>query len=193
MESFYSIQGEGFHSGKPAYFIRLSGCDVNCHWCDVKESWEISKDQYMHIDDIVKKVSKACADIVVITGGEPLMHDLTSLTKTLKDNDKKVHIETSGTHSLTGDYDWICFSPKKFKEPLEDFFSISDELKVIIYNRSDFKWAEELSKKVSQKTELIMQPEWSKEELISPLILDYIKLNPKWRISVQTHKYLNVQ
>ena len=193
MESFYSIQGEGFHSGKPAYFIRLSGCDVNCHWCDVKESWEISKDQYMHIDDIVNKVSNACADIVVITGGEPLMHDLTILTKTLKDNDKKVHIETSGTHSLTGDYDWICFSPKKFKEPLEDFFSISDELKVIIYNRSDFKWAEELSKKVSQKTELIMQPEWSKEELISPLILDYIKSNPKWRISVQTHKYLNVQ
>jgi organic radical activating enzyme len=166
---------------------------VNCHWCDVKESWEISKDQYMHIDDIVKKVSKACADIVVITGGEPLMHDLTILTKTLKDNDKKVHIETSGTHSLKGNYDWICFSPKKFKEPLEDFFSISDELKVIIYNRSDFKWAEELSKKVSQKTELIMQPEWSKEELISPLILDYIKSNPKWRISVQTHKYLNVQ
>ena len=193
MESFYSIQGEGFHSGKPAYFIRLSGCDVNCHWCDVKESWEISKDQYMHIDDIVKKVSKACADIVVITGGEPLMHDLTILTKTLKNNDKKVHIETSGTHSIKGDYDWICFSPKKFKEPLEDFFSISDELKVIIYNRSDFKWAEELSKKVSQKTELIMQPEWSKEELISPLILDYIKSNPKWRISVQTHKYLNVQ
>jgi len=193
MEYFYSIQGEGFHSGKPAYFIRLSGCDVNCHWCDVKESWEISKDQYMHIDDIVNKVSNACADIVVITGGEPLMHDLTILTKTLKDNGKKVHIETSGTHSLNGDYDWICFSPKKFKEPLEDFFSISDELKIIIYNRSDFKWAEELSKKVSQKTELIMQPEWSKEELISPLILDYIKLNPKWRISVQTHKYLNVQ
>ena len=193
MEYFYSIQGEGFHSGKPAYFIRLSGCDVNCHWCDVKESWEISKDQYMHIDDIVNKVSNACADIVVITGGEPLMHDLTILTKTLKDNGKKVHIETSGTHSLKGDYDWICFSPKKFKEPLEEFFSISDELKVIIYNRSDFKWAEELSKKVSQKTELIMQPEWSKEELISPLILDYIKLNPKWRISVQTHKYLNVQ
>jgi len=193
LESFYSIQGEGFHSGKPAYFIRLSGCDVKCHWCDVKESWDVSQDQHLHIDDIISRVSKASAELVVITGGEPLMHDLSVLTKALRDEGKKVHIETSGTHPLTGDYDWICFSPKKFKEPLEDFFSISDELKVIIYNRSDFKWAEELSKKVSQKTELIMQPEWSKEELISPLILEYIKSNQKWRISLQTHKYLNVE
>lgn len=166
---------------------------MKCHWCDVKESWDVSQDQHLHIDDIISRVSKASAELVVITGGEPLMHDLSVLTKALRDEGKKVHIETSGTHPLTGDYDWICFSPKKFKEPLEDFFSISDELKVIIYNRSDFKWAEELSKKVSQKTELIMQPEWSKEELISPLILEYIKSNQKWRISLQTHKYLNVE
>ncbi len=193
MESFYSIQGEGFHSGKPAYFIRLSGCDVNCHWCDVKESWEISKEQYTSIDDIVNEVIKTSTDLVVITGGEPLMHDLSDLTKALKSEGKNIHIETSGTHPITGDFDWICFSPKKFKKPLEIFFSISDELKIIIYNKSDLQWAEELSHKVNKNTQLIMQPEWSREELISPLILEYIKLNPKWRISVQTHKYLNVE
>mgnify|MGYP001353645418 FL=1 len=193
MESFYSIQGEGFHSGKPAYFIRLSGCDVNCHWCDVKESWDISKEQYASIDDIVNKVIKTSTKLVVITGGEPLMHDLSDLTTALKNEDKKIHIETSGTHPLTGDFDWICFSPKKFKKPLEIYYSVSDELKIIICNKSDFQWAEELSRKVKKNTKLIMQPEWSREELISPLILDYIKLNPKWRISVQTHKYLNVE
>ena len=193
MESFYSIQGEGFHSGKPAYFIRLSGCDVNCHWCDVKESWEISKEQYTKIDDIVNKVKKTSAKLIVITGGEPLMHDLSDLTKAFKKENKQVHIETSGTHPFTGDFDWICFSPKKFKKPLEIYFSISDELKIIICNKSDFKWAEQLSKKVKKNTKLIMQPEWSREESISPLILEYIKLNPKWRISVQTHKYLNVE
>ncbi|MFL2995848.1 MAG: 7-carboxy-7-deazaguanine synthase QueE [Cytophagales bacterium] len=193
MESFYSIQGEGFHSGKPAYFIRLSGCDVNCHWCDVKESWDISKEQYTEVGEIVNKVKKTSAELVVITGGEPLMHDLSDLTKALKKEDKKIHIETSGTHPFTGDFDWICFSPKKFKKPLEIYFSISDELKIIIYNKSDFKWAEQLSKKINKNTKLIMQPEWSREEFISPLILEYIKLNPKWRISVQTHKYLNVE
>ena len=193
MESFYSIQGEGFHSGKPAYFIRLSGCDVNCHWCDVKESWDISKEQYTEVDEIVNKVLKTSAELVVITGGEPLMHDLSDLTKALKKEDKKIHIETSGTHPFTGDFDWICFSPKKFKKPLDIYFSISDELKIIICNKSDFKWAEQLSKKVKKNTKLIMQPEWSREEVISPLILEYIKLNPKWRISVQTHKYLNVE
>tara|TARA_X000000368_G_scaffold312007_1_gene249798 strand:+ start:900 stop:1517 length:618 start_codon:yes stop_codon:yes gene_type:complete len=193
MESFYSIQGEGFHSGRPAYFIRLSGCDVNCHWCDVKESWDISKEQYTEVDEIVNKVLKTSAELVVITGGEPLMHDLSDLTKALKKEDKKIHIETSGTHPFTGDFDWICFSPKKFKKPLDIYFSISDELKIIICNKSDFKWAEQLSKKVKKNTKLIMQPEWSREEVISPLILEYIKLNPKWRISVQTHKYLNVE
>ena len=193
MESFYSIQGEGFHSGKPAYFIRLSGCDVNCHWCDVKESWDISKEQYTEVGEIVNKVKKTSAELVVITGGEPLMHDLSDLTKALKKEDKKIHIETSGTHPFTGDFDWICFSPKKSKKPLEIYFSISDELKIIIYNKSDFKWAEQLSKKINKNTKLIMQPEWSREEFISPLILEYIKLNPKWRISVQTHKYLNVE
>ena len=193
MESFYSIQGEGFHSGRPAYFIRLSGCDVNCHWCDVKESWDISKEQYTEVDEIVNKVLKTSAELVVITGGEPLMNDLSDLTKALKKEDKKIHIETSGTHPFTGDFDWICFSPKKFKKPLDIYFSISDELKIIICNKSDFKWAEQLSKKVKKNTKLIMQPEWSREEVISPLILEYIKLNPKWRISVQTHKYLNVE
>ena len=129
----------------------------------------------------------------MITGGEPLIHNLSDLTKALKKEDKKIHIETSGTHPFTGDFDWICFSPKKFKKPLDIYFSISDELKIIICNKSVFKWAEQLSKKVKKNTKLIMQPEWSREEVISPLILEYIKLNPKWRISVQTHKYLNVE
>jgi organic radical activating enzyme len=159
----------------------------------VKESWDISKEQYASIDDIVNKVIKTSTKLVVITGGEPLMHDLSDLTTALKNEDKKIHIETSGTHPLTGDFDWICFSPKKFKKPLEIYYSVSDELKIIICNKSDFQWAEELSRKVKKNTKLIMQPEWSREELISPLILDYIKLNPKWRISVQTHKYLNVE
>lgn len=193
MESFYSIQGEGVHVGKPAYFIRLSGCDVNCHWCDVKGSWKINKDQYKTVEQLVQKTLEHPSDVVIITGGEPLMHDLTELTQTLKKHNKKTHLETSGTHPLTGDFDWICFSPKKFKKPLDDFFEISDEIKFIIYNDSDFNWAEDLSKSVKNNPQLILQPEWSKYESVNPKILSFIKSNPKWRISLQTHKYLNIE
>ena len=126
MESFYSIQGEGFHTGKPAYFIRLAGCDVNCHWCDVKESWDISEDQYLSIDEIISNVIKYSAETVIITGGEPLMHNLSKLTDALKEKNKKIHLETSGTHPISGHFDWICFSPKKFKDPLDDFFKLSN-------------------------------------------------------------------
>ena len=193
MESFYSIQGEGTHSGKPSYFIRLAGCDVNCDWCDVKDSWDIDSSQYKSIDEIINEIKKFSTDLVIITGGEPLMHNLTDLTSTLKKLGKKIHIETSGTHPVSGNFDWICFSPKKFKKPLDDFFKMSNELKIIISKDSDFRWAEYLLGQIKNKPELILQAEWSKSEIINPKILDYIKLNPKWRISLQTHKYLHVE
>ncbi len=193
MESFYSIQGEGAHTGKPSYFIRLAGCDVNCHWCDVKESWGINSNQYKTVQEIVEDVLEYSAEIIIITGGEPLMHDLTELTAALKAKDKKIHLETSGTHPLTGSFDWICFSPKKFKKPLDEFFKLSNELKIIIFNDSDFLWAEDLLNKIENSPVLVMQPEWSKSEKINPKILEYVKTNPKWRISLQTHKYLDVK
>lgn len=193
MESFYSIQGEGTHSGKPSYFIRLAGCDVNCDWCDVKDSWDIDSSQYKSIDEITNEIKKFSTDLVIITGGEPLMHNLTDLTSALKKLGKKIHIETSGTHPVSGYFDWICFSPKKFKKPLDEFFKISNELKIIISKDSDFSWAEYLLRQIKNKPELILQAEWSKSEIINPKILDYIKSNPKWRISLQTHKYLHVE
>lgn len=193
MESFYSIQGEGTHSGKPSYFIRLAGCDVNCDWCDVKDSWDIDSSQYKSIDEITNEINKFSTDLVIITGGEPLMHNLTDLTSALKKLGKKIHIETSGTHPVSGNFDWICFSPKKFKKPLDEFFKMSNELKIIISKDSDFRWAEYLLGQIKNKPELILQAEWSKSEIINPKILDYIKLNPKWRISLQTHKYLHVE
>ena len=193
MESFYSIQGEGTHSGKPSYFIRLAGCDVNCDWCDVKDSWDIDSSQYKSIDEITNEINKFSTDLVIITGGEPLMHNLTDLTSALKKLGKKIHIETSGTHPVSGNFDWICFSPKKFKKPLDEFFKISNELKIIISKDSDFRWAEYLLGQIKNKPELILQAEWSKSEIINPKILDYIKSNPKWRISLQTHKYLHVE
>ena len=193
MESFYSIQGEGTHSGKPSYFIRLAGCDVNCDWCDVKDSWDIDSSQYKSIDEITNEINKFSTDLVIITGGEPLMHNLTDLTSALKKLGKKIHIETSGTHPVSGYFDWICFSPKKFKKPLDEFFKISNELKIIISKDSDFSWAEYLLRQIKNKPELILQAEWSKSEIINPKILDYIKSNPKWRISLQTHKYLHVE
>ena len=193
MESFYSIQGEGTHSGKPSYFIRLAGCDVNCDWCDVKDSWDIDSSQYKSIDEITNEINKFSTDLVIITGGEPLMHNLTDLTSALKKLGKKIHIETSGTHPVSGNFDWICFSPKKFKKPLDEFFKMSNELKIIISKDSDFRWAEYLLGQIKNKPELILQAEWSKSEIINPKILDYIKSNPKWRISLQTHKYLHVE
>tara|TARA_Y100000768_G_scaffold388817_1_gene387494 strand:+ start:12364 stop:12975 length:612 start_codon:yes stop_codon:yes gene_type:complete len=192
MESFYSIQGEGYHSGKPAYFVRLAGCDVKCTWCDVKDSWSSTDDQFIHVKDIVNEINKHPTDLIIITGGEPFCHDLGPLTKLLKEEGKLVHVETSGTEKFTGTFDWICLSPKRFKKPLEKYYQISDELKVIIYQDSDFRWAERISSKMKKDTQRILQPEWSVEKKANTNILNYIKKNPSWRISLQTHKYLKV-
>ncbi len=191
MEEFYTIQGEGFHTGTAAYFIRVGGCDVGCHWCDVKESWNAELHPPTHVDVIVDH-AKVYADTVVITGGEPLTWDMTTLTQKLKSNALKVHIETSGAYPVSGTWDWFCLSPKKNKLPGEDAYAIADELKVIIYNKHDFVFAEEQAAKVNANAILFLQPEWSKKEEMTPLIVDYVMKNPKWRVSLQTHKYLNI-
>ena len=191
MESFYTIQGEGFHKGTASYFIRTGGCDVGCHWCDVKESWDENDHPIIPVKEIVKK-SLEFSDCVVVTGGEPLMWDMGPLTKELKNYNKKTHIETSGAHPLTGNWDWVCLSPKKAKLPIEDAYNYADELKIIIYNNRDFKFAEQEAKKVNKNAILYLQPEWGKREEMMPLMVDFIKKNPKWRISLQTHKYLDI-
>lgn len=191
MEEFYTIQGEGFHSGKAAYFIRIGGCDVGCHWCDVKESWDANLHPPTNTDTIVKN-AKEFAQTVVVTGGEPLMWSLNYITNLLKSSNIKTHIETSGAYPLSGKWDWICLSPKKTKLPLDGIYSKAHELKIIISNNHDFKFAEEQASKVSDKCELFLQPEWSKREIMTPLIVEYVMKNPKWKISLQTHKYLNI-
>ena len=191
MEEFYTIQGEGFHTGTAAYFIRIGGCDVGCHWCDVKESWNAELHPPTQIDLIVAN-SKKYADTIVVTGGEPLTWDMSLLTKKLKDQNLKVHIETSGCYPVTGQWDWFCLSPKKNKLPVESAYAIANELKVIIYNKHDFIFAEEQAEKVNKNAILFLQPEWSKKEEMTPLIVDYVMNNPKWRVSLQTHKYLNI-
>jgi organic radical activating enzyme len=192
MESFYTIQGEGYFSGTPAYFIRLGGCDVGCHWCDVKESWDASKFEWIATEKIVEEVRQSAAEIAVITGGEPLMYDLSDLTDLLHHAGVKTNIETSGAHELSGNWDWLCFSPKKFKKPLPSILEKVNELKVVIYNKSDFEWAEEYRNQVGPSTHLYLQPEWSREKEMIPLIVEYVKRNPKWKISLQTHKYMEV-
>lgn len=192
MEEFYTIQGEGFHSGKAAYFIRLGGCDVGCPWCDVKESWDAELHPLTSADDILEKASMYPGKAVVITGGEPLIYNLDYLTKGLQARGIKTFIETSGAYPLSGFWDWICLSPKKFKGPKLEVSRLADELKVIVFNKSDFAWAEEHSKKVSPECKLYLQPEWSKSALVIPLIIEYVKQNPKWEISLQTHKFLNI-
>ena len=192
MESFYTVQGEGFFSGTPAYFIRLGGCDVGCVWCDVKESWDASQFDWFSVEDIVEDAGKSGAPVVVVTGGEPLMYDMTVLTKLLKEAGLQTNIETSGAYELTGEWDWICFSPKKFKAPSDEFYDRSHELKVIAYNKSDFKWAEGHAEKMHAQSHLFLQPEWSKEKEMTPLIVDFVKRNPRWKISLQTHKYMDI-
>ncbi len=192
MEEFYTIQGEGFHSGKAAYFIRLGGCDVGCHWCDVKESWNAELHPLTSADQIIKNAEQYPGKAVVITGGEPLMYNLDYLTAKLQKRGIKTFIETSGAYPLSGSWDWICLSPKKFKGPRPEIGLIAGELKVIVFNKSDFIWAEEHAKLVSENCKLYLQPEWSKASVITPLIIDYVKQNPKWEISLQTHKYLNI-
>ena len=191
MEEFYTIQGEGYHTGTAAYFIRIGGCDVGCHWCDVKESWNAALHPPTHIDSIVAH-AKLYAKSIVITGGEPLMWDMTVLTTALKSEGMKIHIETSGAYPLSGFWDWICLSPKKNKLPTTSVYAAAHELKVIIYNKHDFVFAEEQAALVNGQAILYLQPEWSKKEEMTPLIVDYVMQNPKWRISLQTHKYLNI-
>lgn len=192
MESFYTIQGEGNFQGHAAYFIRLAGCDVGCVWCDVKESWEASAHPLVDISSLISKAGENPSNIAVITGGEPAMYDLTLLTSQLHNAGMRTHIETSGAYPLTGKWDWICLSPKKFKKPVPDLLARANELKVIIYNESDFQWAEEYRAKVSEDCLLFLQPEWSKEKEMMPGIVDYVKNHPAWKISLQIHKYLNV-
>ncbi|WP_347050780.1 7-carboxy-7-deazaguanine synthase QueE [Flavobacterium olei] len=191
MEEFYTIQGEGAHTGRAAYFIRIGGCDVGCHWCDVKESWNAESHPPTSIDLIVANAAKY-ADTVVVTGGEPLSWDMTLLTQKLKNNNLKVHIETSGAFELSGTWDWICLSPKKNKLPTQTVYDNAHELKVIIHNKHDFIFAEEQAELVNRNAILFLQPEWSKKEEMTPLIVDYVMNNPKWRVSLQTHKYLNI-
>ncbi len=191
MEEFYTIQGEGKHTGKAAYFIRVGGCDVGCHWCDVKESWNAELHPPTVADKIVENAKKY-TDTVVVTGGEPLMWSMDYLTDLLRKNKLKTHIETSGAYGFSGKWDWFCLSPKKTKLPLERAYQEADELKVIIHNNSDFKFAEEQAEKVTEKCELFLQPEWSKKEKMTASIVDYVMKNPKWKVSLQTHKYLNI-
>jgi 7-carboxy-7-deazaguanine synthase len=192
MEHFYTIQGEGAYSGRAAYFVRLGGCDVGCVWCDVKESWDEAAHPQHSVEEIVSWPLKAGAKLVVITGGEPLMHDMRQLTKSMKEKGLSVNIETSGAHPFTGTYDWVCFSPKKFKKPVPEVYLRADELKIIVFNKSDFAWAEKHAALVGRECRLFLQAEWEKREKVSPLIVDYVKKNPRWQISVQTHKYMNI-
>lgn len=192
MEDFYTIQGEGMNTGRAAYFIRLGGCDVECVWCDVKDSWDVNKHPLLTVADLLQKVKDSQTKLVVITGGEPAMHDLTALTSVLKENGYELAIETSGAHNLTGTWDWVCLSPKKFKAPLSENLQHANELKVVIYHPSDFEWAEKYKAMVTENCVCLLQPEFSKHTKAVDLIVDYVKTNPSWRISLQTHKIINV-
>lgn len=192
MEHFYTLQGEGFHQGKAAYFIRLGGCDVGCVWCDVKESWDADKHPKWEIRNLRREVEKTPAKLVVITGGEPLLYNLDALAKELQLAGYKTHLETSGAYPLSGAWDWICLSPKKFKAPQPGILGYANELKVVIFNKSDFAWAEKYANLVSPSCKLYLQPEWDKSATMIPLITDYIKNNPEWELSLQLHKYINL-
>ena len=192
MEHFYTLQGEGMHQGKAAYFIRLAGCDVGCVWCDVKESWDRTKHPDRTIEELLTEIRKTPARLVVITGGEPLMHDLGPLTEQLKQAGYKTHLETSGAHPLTGTWDWICLSPKKFKAPLPAILPLAHELKVVVFHKSDLAWAEQYAAAVNEHCALFLQPEWDRSDEMMGLIVDFVKANPSWRATLQTHKYLNV-
>ena len=192
MEAFYTIQGEGRQTGKAAFFIRLGGCDIGCHWCDVKESWNAELHPLTDTDEIVKLAEQYPAKAVVVTGGEPLLYNLDYLTRELHKRGIETFLETSGAYPLSGLWDWICLSPKKFKAPQPSVMARAGELKVIIFNKADFVWAEEHADAASSETQLYLQPEWSKATEITPLIVEYVKNNPKWKVSLQTHKYMNI-
>lgn len=192
MESFYTLQGEGSWQGHAAWFIRLGGCDVGCVWCDVKDSWDADRHPRKTVPELVTEAAAHPGRLAVITGGEPLMHDCGPLTGALKNAGFRTHIETSGSSPLSGDWDWICLSPKKFKAPLDEVIRQADELKIIIFNRHDFTWAEQFAAQVKPACRLYLQPEWSKSDSVTPLIVDYIKAHPKWSLSLQVHKYIHV-
>lgn len=193
METFYSIQGEGFYQGHAAFFIRLAGCDVGCVWCDVKESWDAGQHKLRSIDSLLDEVKSSETEIVIITGGEPLMYDCCPLTTALQTAGYKTHLETSAAYALSGQWDWICVSPKKFKAPLEEVLAKANELKVVVYNKSDFDWALKHAARVSEDCLLYLQPEWSKEKKMLPLMTDFIQKNPQWKLSLQIHKYMGVR
>jgi 7-carboxy-7-deazaguanine synthase len=192
MEHFYTIQGEGMHSGRAAYFLRIGGCDVGCVWCDVKESWDKNLHPETSIDAMLQPILESKTDFVVITGGEPAMYDLNPLVDALHAHNIYVAIETSGAYEVMGDIDWFCLSPKKFKMPVASAYSRADEFKVVIYHPSDFAWAEQQTELLKDTCQLFLQPEWSKTEQLLPKIIDYVKMHPKWRISLQTHKFMNI-
>ena len=192
MEMFYSLQGEGYHQGKAAYFIRLAGCDVGCVWCDVKESWDASKHPVLSIEEIVSSALAHPGRLAIITGGEPLLYNLDALTSALKNAGFEINIETSGSSPMSGNWDWVCLSPKKFKAPLSESIAAASELKVVIFNKHDFEWAETYAKQVPATCKLYLQPEWDKANEITPLIIEYIKANPNWELSAQLHKYIQV-
>jgi organic radical activating enzyme len=192
MEMFYTLQGEGYHQGKAAYFIRLAGCDVGCVWCDVKESWDASKHPVYSVDEIVSSALAHPARLAIITGGEPLLYNLDALTNALKKVGFEVNIETSGSSPMSGKWDWVCLSPKKFKAPLDESIQAASELKVVIFNTHDFEWAETYAKQVAPNCKLYLQPEWDKSNEITPLVIEYIKAHPKWELSAQLHKYIQV-
>ncbi len=192
MEEFYTIQGEGYNTGQAAYFIRLGGCDVGCHWCDVKESWDASLHPLTPIRDIVDKANSFPAKAVVITGGEPLLYNLAPLCSMLHEQGIRIFLETSGAYPLSGSFDWICVSPKKFKSPRKDMLEIADELKVIVFNKQDFDWAEQHTSFLKSNCLQYLQPEWSKASILMPDIVEFVKMNPQWKISLQTHKYMHI-
>jgi len=192
MEAFYTLQGEGYHQGRAAYFIRLGGCDVGCFWCDVKDSWDASAHPQLSIDQIITEAQQHPGRLAVVTGGEPLLHNLDELTFQLHEAGFETNIETSGSSPVSGHWDWICLSPKKFKAPMPEILPLAHELKVVIYNKTDFAWAESHAAQVSPKCKLYLQPEWDKAAIVTPLIIDYIKANPQWELSLQVHKYIDV-
>lgn len=192
MEHFYTIQGEGYYQGHAAYFIRLGGCDVGCVWCDVKESWDADKHPQYPVEEIVNWVVEAGAPLAVITGGEPLLHNLDALTALLKSKGIQTNIETSASSPLSGTWDWICVSPKKFKAPLPEVVARASELKVVVFNKSDFEWAEKHAALVNPDCKLYLQPEWDKSKQVLPLLIEYVKAHPEWEISLQVHKYMDI-
>lgn len=192
VEDFYTIQGEGFHSGKPAYFIRLGGCDVGCSWCDAKYTWNPLSHPLVPTDEIVERAASFEARAIVITGGEPLLYPLDYLTERLHAHGLEIFLETSGSHPLSGEFDWICLSPKRKQPPLAEAFAAASELKVIIENEDDLRWAEECAAKVGERCMLFMQPEWSRSEQMTPTIVEYVKAHPKWNISIQIHKFMHI-